>query len=62
MLEKFIGWFEMEYPNFVINFGSVSRIYDKETNSFHIEEIQDAYEKFKKGEEIDRINFGWRKW
>ena len=62
MLNNFIQWFESECPNFTTDFGSVSRIYDKETNSFHIEEIQDAYEKFQKGEEIERIGFGWRKW
>lgn len=62
MLNNFVEWFESEYPNFVTDFGSVLRIYDKESDSFYIEEIQDAYEKFQKGEVIERIDFGWRKW
>ena len=61
MLNKFIRWFESEYPEFVNQFGDTNRFYDSAMDSFYIDEINDAYIEFKAGREPMKMNFGWSK-
>ena len=51
MLNKFIRWFESEYPEFVNSFGGVRGFYAPEPDEFMIEEINDAYAEFKRGDD-----------
>lgn len=57
---EFMSWFEKDSPNFTGWYGKVIGFYDSETDSFHIEEIQAAYEEFKKGEMPSSLYFSWR--
>lgn len=45
---KFIQWYESKYPEFVNRYGALKRLYDSDLDSFFIEEINDAYEEFKR--------------
>ncbi len=59
MLNKFIQWFEDDSPNFVVRYGEVLKFYDKELDEFHIQEIQTAYNDFKKEKEPHRLYRVW---
>lgn len=60
MLNNFILWFEKDSPNFTGWYGGVSGFYDKASDEFQIEEIQSAYEEFKRGETPSSLYFSWR--
>ena len=60
MLNKFIHWFELDSPNFILSYGNVRGFYDKESDTFQIEEIQTAYEEMKKGQDPGSLYFSWR--
>lgn len=59
MLNNFVDWFEKDSPNFILAYGSVRGFYDKESDTFQIEEIQTAYEEMKKGDEPSSLYFSW---
>lgn len=59
MPSKFIAWFEKDSPNFITKFGDVKKFYDKQSDEFQIEEIQDAYEIFKQGDEPNTLYYLW---
>ena len=61
MLNKFLQWFESDSPNFINSYGKIMSFYDKESDSFQIEEINNAYIDFKKGEEPNTIYHCWWK-
>lgn len=62
MQNKFMKWFESEYPEFINQFGSIKGFYDSSKDSFYIEEINDAYIDFKKGDEPMKMYFGQSGW
>ena len=59
MLNRFVDWFEKDSPNFTSGYGSVLGFYDKDSDTFHIEEIQTAYEQFKRGDEPNSLYMSW---
>lgn len=59
MLNKFIQWFELDSPNFVVRYGEVIKFYDKESDEFQIEEIQIAYIEFKNNKKPDSLYRTW---
>ena len=59
VLNKFIAWFEKDSPNFITKFGNIKNFYDKDADEFQIEEIQDAYEFFKQGDEPNTLYYLW---
>lgn len=59
MLNKFIAWFEKDSPNFITRFGDVKNFYNKQSDEFYIEEIQDAYELFKQSDEPNSLYYSW---
>lgn len=59
MLNKFIKWFEKDSPNFTVRYGEVLKFYDKGSDEFHIQEIQTAYNDFKKGKEPHSLYRIW---
>ena len=59
MLNNFIAWFEKDSPNFVGRYGNVIKFYDKQLDEFQIEEIQQAYEEFKKGNDPHSLYMIW---
>lgn len=61
MHDKFMQWFEKNYPEFGNSFGDIKNFYDKESDSFQIKEIDDAYREFLKGDEPMKLYFGWSK-
>lgn len=61
MPSKFIAWFEKDSPNFITKFGDIKKFYDKQSDEFQIEEIQDAYELFKQGDEPNSLYYSWER-
>lgn len=59
MLNDFVLWFENDSPNFVGRFGKVMSFYDKQSDQFQIQEIQDAYEFFKMGCVPNSLYHSW---
>lgn len=59
MQNKFIAWFELDSPNFMRSYGDVRGFYDADNDVFLIEEIQTAYEDFKKGDEPSSLYYNW---
>ena len=57
----FFYWFEDEYPEFYNQFGDIKNFYDFDNDSFQIEEIDDAYREYLKGDEPMKMYFGWSK-
>lgn len=57
----FFYWFEKEYPEFLNSYGDIKLFYDFENDSFQIEEIDDAYREYLKGDEPMKMYFGWSK-
>ena len=57
---EFMSWFEKDSPNFMNSYGRITKFYDRESDSFQIDEIQTAYEEFKKGETPSSLYFSWR--
>lgn len=62
MPDKFMTWFEKEYPEFVNQFGNIKGFYDSSSDSFYIDEINDAYIAFKSGDEPMKMYFGQSGW
>lgn len=58
-INEFYAWFNEDSPNFANQYGNIQNFYDKETDSFHIEDIQNAYEEFKLGEKPNTLYFVW---
>ena len=48
---QFIDQYEREHPYFASRYCPVADLYDADLDMFHIEEVQDEYEEFKKGAE-----------
>lgn len=61
MLNDFIAWFEKDSPNFVVKYGEAKKFYDKQTDTFMITEIQEAYEEFKNGYEPNSLYWSWER-
>lgn len=64
MPNEFMGWFNQNYPQFYNTFGKIEDFYDKDSDSFHIQEIDDAYLEFKSGVPLNSIMpmyFAWNK-
>lgn len=61
MLNDFIAWFEKDSPNFVVKYGEAKNFYDKQTDTFMITEIQEAYEEFKNGDEPVSLYHSWNR-
>ena len=62
MLNDFIAWFEKDSPNFVVKYGESKKFYDKQTDTFMITEIQEAYEEFKGGDkEPMTLYYSWER-
>lgn len=61
MPSKFIAWFEKDSPNFITKFGDVKKFYDKQSDEFQIEEIQDAYDEFKSTGEPNTLYYLWER-
>ncbi|MER1952449.1 MAG: hypothetical protein ABS863_00430 [Aerococcus urinaeequi] len=59
MIGDFINWFEADSPNFVVKYGNAIKFYDKDSDEFHIQEIQDAYEDFKQGSKPNTLYYSW---
>lgn len=57
----FFFWFEKNYPEFITQFGEIKSFYDFDNDCFQIEEIDDAYCEFLKGDEPMSMYFGWSK-
>lgn len=62
MYKEFIAWFEKDSPNFVVKYGEAKKFYDKQTDSFMITEIQEAYESFKNGDSNpNSLYYSWER-
>ena len=46
---QFIDQYDIEHPDFAFRVCAVADLYDADLDMFHIEEVQDEYEEFKKG-------------
>ena len=58
-INEFYAWFSNDSPNFINSYGDIKSFYDAETDTFHIEDIQNAYDQFKNGEEPNTLYHCW---
>ena len=58
-INEFYAWFSNDSPNFINSYGKIMSFYDKESDSFQIEEINNAYIDFKNGEEPNTLYHCW---
>ena len=58
-INEFYAWFSNDSPNFFNQYGDIKSFYDAKADTFHIEDIQVAYEQFKLGEVPNSLYFVW---